>query len=344
MNLAVILSNRCNLLCRYCAVLLNEGPAHYLDGVELCRGIDHYLDGADGKKRGVTYLGGEPLLRFDVVRKAILHVRRRAPHCRQYVYTNGLLLTRPIFDFLEDQDVGLVLSIDGRREDNDRFRVAYKNPKQSAWRAAMARLEGLPIDKIRVNMVFTPETVSNLVENVDFLRRMGFACVDCGPDVSDVRRLSAWGPPAIKRLKRAASDMRAYLLALEQKEGDRFEFAPFRQTSGRGAAARLSKQRRDFEGLVLGADGRYYTCETLLGRPYETLEEFSVGSVERGIDWPRREALKTEARDFTARAFPETVFFSCPLKVYVYAKQARLDPGPLIRGVAGVFEAFHSNG
>ena len=228
----------------------------------------------------------------------------------------------------------------GRREDNDLYRVPYKNEKKSAWRSALSRLEGLPKDKIRVNMVFTPETVAGLVENVDYLRREGFRGADATPDISDIRRLSAWKAPAIKRLKRAASGLGDYLLALDKKERNRFEFTSFLPAGGGAEAPHHSKHGLEFESLVLGADGRYYPCETLLGRPYETLDEFAVGSVERGIDWPRHAALKAEARDFIARAFPKTVFYSCPLKVYVYAKHARRDPAPLIRGVAGVFAAF----
>src|SRR6185312_7442752 len=53
-----------------------------LDAVR--RRVDLFLEGAGPGRHAVAYLGGEPLLKFGVVRDAVLHVRKRAPKCRQY--------------------------------------------------------------------------------------------------------------------------------------------------------------------------------------------------------------------------------------------------------------------
>lgn len=330
MNLAVILSNRCSLLCRYCPVLLNEGPARYLEAAQLRRGLDRYLDGAPGKQ-AVTYLGGEPLLKLGVVRGAIEHVRRRAPQCRQYLYTNGLLLTPAVFDFLESRGVGVIVSFDGRRRDNDRFRVVYGDAKRSSWQAVMARLTELPARRLGVHMVFTPETVAGLADNLEFLRAAGFGRIECSPDVSDVRRVKAWGPGPLRLLRARVAALHERLGSLEASEASRFEFAPPRRKLG-----------LDFESIVLGADGRFYPCETVLNWPYEELASLSLGSVRLGIDWKKQKALGAEARQYVSATLPSAAFLSCPLKVYIHARRAAEDPEPLIRGTMAVFEALYA--
>jgi uncharacterized protein len=85
--------------------------------------LDHA--GAD-RKVSVTLFGGEPLLRFPLIRTAVGEARRmataRGKEISFSITTNGTLLTREIAGFLKENGISVCLSIDGPREIHDRNR------------------------------------------------------------------------------------------------------------------------------------------------------------------------------------------------------------------------------
>ena len=81
--------------------------------------------GANGKV-SVTFFGGEPLLRFPLIRTAVGEARRmareRGKEISFSITTNGTLLTREIAGFLKENGISVCFSIDGPREIHDRNR------------------------------------------------------------------------------------------------------------------------------------------------------------------------------------------------------------------------------
>ncbi|MBP2686270.1 MAG: peaB [Deltaproteobacteria bacterium] len=146
-TLVLMLTYSCNLACRYCYEDREEGCAPRDDGPggggpsaaaggggpremspeSLRRGVAYLLDhaGAD-RKVSVTFFGGEPLLRFPLIRTAVRDARRmareRGKEISFSITTNGTLFTREIARFLKENGVSVCLSIDGPREIHDRNR------------------------------------------------------------------------------------------------------------------------------------------------------------------------------------------------------------------------------
>ena len=135
-TLVLMLTYSCNLACRYCYEDREEGCAPPADGggapremspESLRRGVAYLLEhaGAD-RKVSVTFFGGEPLLRFPLIRTAVGEARRmareRGKEISFSITTNGTLLTREIAGFLKENGVTVCLSIDGPREIQDRNR------------------------------------------------------------------------------------------------------------------------------------------------------------------------------------------------------------------------------
>lgn len=81
-----------------------------------------------GKRRNleVDFFGGEPLMNWEVVKKLVAYGRsqekEKNKNFRFTITTNGLLLNDEIIDFCNKEMTNVVLSIDGRREVNDRMR------------------------------------------------------------------------------------------------------------------------------------------------------------------------------------------------------------------------------
>ena len=75
----------------------------------------------------IDFFGGEPLLNMEVVRDLVTYARSQE---KQYgkkiaftLTTNAVLLTDEVMQFILDNDIAVILSLDGRPEVNDRLRL-----------------------------------------------------------------------------------------------------------------------------------------------------------------------------------------------------------------------------
>ncbi len=120
--------------CRYCAfsgqyhfTRTHSGASMSLDVAQ--QAVDAFVNGAKASSRNpyhpaVTFYGGEPLVRFDLVKQLIEYARARyGPLLSFSLSTNGLLLDEATGDFLAGHWVSLALSLDGPKQVHDRNRV-----------------------------------------------------------------------------------------------------------------------------------------------------------------------------------------------------------------------------
>ena len=123
-------SHDCNLRCKYCFASTGD----YKEGRMLMsletgkKAIDFLIEhSADRKFLELDFFGGEPTLNFDVVKKIVEYGRSREAEAnkkfRFTITTNGVLLDDDMIEFINEEMNNVVLSIDGRKEVNDRLRV-----------------------------------------------------------------------------------------------------------------------------------------------------------------------------------------------------------------------------
>ena len=111
--LEVILTAGCNLRCTYC--YQNDKKPRSM-AWETLRGALDLVVGSENPRVEVLFLGGEPLLEFPLIRRAVEHVRAtRAPGktVSFSIVTNGTLLGRGEAEFLAAHDFETHLSFDG---------------------------------------------------------------------------------------------------------------------------------------------------------------------------------------------------------------------------------------
>lgn len=90
-----------------------------------------FLVAHSGNRRNleVDFFGGEPLMNFQVVKDLVAYARgiERAAgkNFRFTLTTNGMLIDDDVIDFANRECSNVVLSLDGRREVHDRYRVDY---------------------------------------------------------------------------------------------------------------------------------------------------------------------------------------------------------------------------
>ncbi len=120
----------CNLRCEYCfASKGNFGGKPVLMPFEVGKSAIDFLVEKSKNRRNleIDFFGGEPLLNFDVVKKIVEYARSlESKHNKNFrftITTNGLLLTDDKIDYINKEMSNCVLSLDGRKEINDKLRI-----------------------------------------------------------------------------------------------------------------------------------------------------------------------------------------------------------------------------
>jgi uncharacterized protein len=189
MKLTLSLTHRCNLACRYCYAGHSAKPDMPLQTAR--RSIDTaLLMSREGEKLELALFGGEPLLRFDLVREITDYAQQRTTAAGLPlsigITTNGTLVSAPVLDYVDEHGISLCFSLDGPPDVHDRNRL-FQNGQGSFTQVrrgleqALAR-SGL----VEVNAVFGPETMSELPRTFRFLTGLGVRAIHFSPDINAI--------------------------------------------------------------------------------------------------------------------------------------------------------------
>ena len=135
--LCLHIAHDCNLACKYC--FAEEGEYHgrraLMDFETGKKALDFLIENSGSRRNlEVDFFGGEPLMNWQVVKDLVAYGREQEKlhdkHFRFTVTTNGVLLNDEIQDFVNKEMDNVVLSLDGRKEVNDRMRP-FRNGKGS---------------------------------------------------------------------------------------------------------------------------------------------------------------------------------------------------------------------
>ena len=130
--LCLHVAHTCNLNCSYC--FASQGKYHGDRAVmsyEVGRQALDFLMENSGTRRNleVDFFGGEPLMNFQVVKDLVAYARsvekERGKNFRFTLTTNGVLVDEDVIEWANRECSNVVLSLDGRKEIHDRFRVDY---------------------------------------------------------------------------------------------------------------------------------------------------------------------------------------------------------------------------
>ena len=128
-SLCLHLAHSCNLRCRYCFAGQGRfGGEDELMPAEIGRAaIDFLIAGSGGRKHlEIDFFGGEPLLNYKVLKDLVSYGRKKGgvagKEIKFTLTTNCLLLNEEVAGYLNDNNISVVLSLDGRREVHDAMR------------------------------------------------------------------------------------------------------------------------------------------------------------------------------------------------------------------------------
>jgi len=294
MQLTVYLTNACNMACRYCAVTVNQGPKSTLDWGTLKKGLDYFLTAVPDADE-VTFSGGEPLIRFDLLKSALSHLNSQRRKPQVTVYTNGTLLTAESLKVLSDFGARVIISVDGNAQANDRDRIFSGSSKASVHHVLFDRLQRLPTDFLEVLITVTPQNVGTLLSGMRFLHRRRYRKIHFIPEF-----FRPWSDTDLTTLDRQLVGLKHWYLRLARDQ-DTFESEPISEAvrrnreNSRGNSGEWWKQ---CDTLVLGDDGNFYSCHSSQMSPKAKGAKLRIGNTDTGIRWKKRERAISRAGAF----------------------------------------------
>lgn len=276
--LVLTLTGRCNFACRYCYAAEQDEA----DMTEETAMAALNLAAEGGARFLLQFSGGEPLLRFPLIRSLVHEVERRKLSAQMQIQTNGSLLTRDIARWLYDHNVGIGLSMDGKPSVNDKYRIAKDGSRASAGVArgfAALQAEGIAAG---LTCVVTSENAEKLDTIVD----MAYFYGNVAQVGFDVLREQGRGI-GMKAPTREVMEKALYRTAERMKQFEKLTGRHVAFTQEQRVHQLVRTGNYEFpqcyamngEAAFVDVHGRIYACSSLMGFP-----KYQLGDVKQGRD------------------------------------------------------------
>lgn len=285
--LCLHIAHDCNLACRYC--FAEEGEYHGRRArmsYEVGKKALDFLIANSGKRRNleVDFFGGEPLMNWQVVKDLVAYGREQEKihdkHFRFTVTTNGVLLNDEIQEFVNKEMDNVVLSLDGRKEVNDKMRP-FRNGKGS-YDLIVPKFQKLAEsrnqEKYYIRGTFTRNNL-DFSNDVLHFADLGFEQISIEPVVGEDTDPYAIRKEDLPKIFEEY-DKLAKIMVERERSGRGFTFFHFMidLEGGPCVSKRLSGCGSGTEYLAVTPWGDLYPCHQFVGQ-----EEFLMGNVDEGI-------------------------------------------------------------
>lgn len=288
--LCLHVAHDCDLRCRYC--FAGTGPfggrRELMSRETGIKALDLLLKhNGDRPHCEVDFFGGEPLLNFSVVQDLIAYGKKaaaqRGKRMKFTLTTNAVLLDEKKIDFFEQEEISLVLSLDGRKEVNDKMRP-FSDGKGS-YDLILPKILNLAEKRSGTSRYATGcyyyvrGTYTHY--NTDFYRDvlhmadLGIDRISIEPVVASDSDHYAIRKEDIEQIKESYYILGDKILEYEQA-GKGFAFFHFNAGLDEGPclAKRLSGCGAGHEYIAVSPEGGIYPCHQFVGQ-----EQYKLGSV-----------------------------------------------------------------
>ena len=304
--LCLHVAHSCNLDCAYC--FAGQGRfrgERALMPFEVGKRALDFLIESSGARRNleVDFFGGEPLLNFGVVKRLVEYARSvEKAHNKNFRFTlttNGVLIDDDVIDFANREMSNVVLSLDGRREVHDRFRV--DGAGRGSYDAVVPKFQKLARARGGRNYYmrgtfthFNPDFTNDLFHMADLgFDQLSMEPVVCAPD--DPAALTAEDIETVKE----QYEILAREMLRREKAGKPLTFYHYMLdlTGGPCVYKRVSGCGSGTEYLAVTPSGELYPCHQFVGE-----EAYKMGDVWSGVT---NAALRERFRSCNAYARAE---------------------------------------
>ena len=285
--LCLHIAHTCNLNCSYC--FASQGNYHGDRGVmsfEVGKRALDFLVENSGTRRNleVDFFGGEPLMNFEVVKQLVEYARKiekdAGKNFRFTLTTNGVLVDDDGIEFANKEMSNVVLSLDGRKEVHDRFRVDYAG--NGSWERIVPKFQKFVEARGGKNYymrgTFTHHN-PDFLKDIEEMLNLGFTELSMEPVVCSPDSPSAL-TEADKAIVYEQYEDLAKLMLDKHREGKPFTFYHYMIDLKGGPCIykRVSGCGSGTEYMAVTPWGDLYPCHQFVGD-----EKFKLGDVWQGV-------------------------------------------------------------
>ncbi len=285
--LCLHVAHTCNLNCSYC--FASQGKYHGERAVMSFevgkRALDFLIENSGSRRNlEVDFFGGEPLMNFQVVKDLVAYARSiEKQHNKNFRFTlttNGVQIDDDVIDFANRECSNVVLSLDGRKEIHDRYRVDYAG--NGSWERIVPKFQKLVEERGGKNYymrgTFTHAN-PDFLKDIEKMLELGFRELSMEPVVCEVSDSSALTdedlPIVLEQYEKLAQ-----LMIKKDKEGDPFTFYHYMLDLEDGPCIykRISGCGSGSEYMAVTPWGDLYPCHQFVGD-----EKFKLGDIWNGV-------------------------------------------------------------
>ena len=321
------ITHDCNLRCEYCFADTGAyGGERSVMSAEVGKAaIDYVIKNSGARKNiEIDFFGGEPLINFDVVKEIVEYARKvekdAGKNFRFTITTNGILLDEEKKKYINENMVNIVLSLDGRKEINDkvRKRIDGTGSYDKIVDKFIDMAESRNQDNYYVRGTFTKYNL-DFKKDVLHLADLGFKQISVEPVVANSDMPYALSDDDVERINKEYEELAVeYINRKKEKKGFNFFHFMIDLDGGPCVVKRLSGCGAGHEYVAVAPNGDIYPCHQFVG-----MDEMKMGNVkEDGLDADIKTMFeksniytKPSCKDCFAKFYCSG---SCPANAYIY--------------------------
>ena len=285
--LCLHVAHTCNLNCAYCFASQGkyQGERAVMSFEVGKRALDFLIEHS-GTRRNleVDFFGGEPLMNFQVVKDLVAYARsiekEKNKNFRFTLTTNGLLIDPDVIEFANREMSNVVLSLDGRKEIHDAYRVDYAG--HGSFERIVPKFQELVKARGGKNYymrgTFTHQN-PDFLKDVQTMLDLGFRELSMEPVVCAPGDAAALTEEDLAVVMQQYEDLAALMLQ-KDAEGDPFTFYHYMIDLEGGPCIykRISGCGSGTEYMAVTPWGDLYPCHQFVGD-----EAFKLGDIWQGV-------------------------------------------------------------
>lgn len=286
--LCLHIAHTCNLNCSYC--FASQGKYHgdrALMSFEVGKRALDFLVENSGTRHNleVDFFGGEPLMNFQVVKDLVAYARsiekEKNKNFRFTLTTNGMLVDDDVIDFANKEMSNVVLSLDGRKEIHDKYRVDYAG--NGSWEKIVPKFQKFVESRGGKNYymrgTFTHAN-PDFMKDIQTMLDLGFTELSMEPVVSSPDDESALTEDDKVIVMKQYEEL-AELMLERNREGRPFTFYHYMIDLEGGPCIykRISGCGSGTEYMAVTPWGDLYPCHQFVGD-----DKYRLGDIWKGVE------------------------------------------------------------
>ena len=275
-NFTLYMTTDCNFKCQYCYE--NYHNHCQLNDKTLVESLEFIMNYGEREKVFLDFLGGEPLLKKNLIYQAVEYIKVNYPkrEVKYYLTTNCSLMDDYFIEFMKQNNFTIRLSFDGSKETHDLNRVAKDGV--SCYERIFENILKVKNSGISfsVRMTVTENTIPHMYENICYLHENGLnnicMIMDVYLKISDKLKweFKKQVDLIVKYYLKEASVGRAFII-------DQFDGKIFNMLCNLGNCFGMCDA--GIGNFKIFPNGQIYPCGFLTND-----EKFSIGNIWDGVD------------------------------------------------------------